>query len=204
MPSNVSLFNIYKDSGKATTPLPVGVASQQNASLTQINNLIPPISRSALSASMVIRANNGNLSGEILYGGSPTLTNVSLNSLGGEYPSNNGQLPFCAWKYVPTGYAASNGVEGAQPFDCIDHLVQGTNYYGVRQLVHGQSVGELSPDSASMGIAFQNSGSVMVSSGDFAGAMYFQQSQASYAMTDNTDENGRTYGTNKAFRMPKE
>ena len=203
---NISLTNLYKDQFKRTTDYPIGVTNTQNQSLTQLCNAIAPISQSGGNpdtSSFVTRCNNGNLSGEALYGGSPTLQNVSLSAIGSNYSPYNGTVPVCAWKYVPTGYAANNGVEGAQPFDCIDYLVQGNNFYGVRQIVHGVSQNELSPDSASMGIALQNSGSVLLNTADFAGAMIFSAAQQSYAMTDTSDENGKPFGVNKAFRMPK-
>ena len=204
---NISVTNLYKDQNKRNGDLPIGVTlTGQNQSLTQLCNAIAPISQSGGNpdtSSFVTRCNNGNLSGEVLYGGSPTLTNVSLSGIGSNYAPTNGTLPVCAWKYVPTGYAANNSTEGAQPFDCIDYLVQGNNFYGVRQIVHGQTTGELSPDSASMGIALKNSGSVIANQGDFAGAMYFQSTQQSYLMTDTSDVNGKSIDNNTSFRMPK-
>ena len=143
----VSLATVYEKAYKASSSFSSTLKNAGNKSLGNLVQQFLPFTESYQSSTQnVIRMNNGNLSGEYAMEDanySAKQTNISISDLA-KYTASWGQWDFngaglseegysMTYKYVPIGYNYAGSSKIKMKRECVQKLVDVTNYANVNQ-----------------------------------------------------------------------
>lgn len=212
---------LYKFSGKNDIS---PTYSAGNYSLSTLVQAVLPYSSSEMTgvgqAQLVIDCNNGNLSGEDIWGGTvqtgyPKMTDVSMGALsgfsgsttvpGGGWDNYSGStdFPTMTFKYVAYGWAASN-------FDlyseCTTKIVDRANYQSVNPnaLSEQSYSANGSPTNTAYGLKWENTESLLAQN-DFGGTIFTAGTSTSYAVMSPTLGNTQVVPPGSgSFKVPQD
>jgi hypothetical protein len=143
----VSLAAVYEEAYKASSSFSSTLRNAGNKSLGNLVQQFLPFTESFHSTTQnVITMNNGNLSGEYAMEDanySAKQTNISISDLAkytaswGQWDFNGGSLSLVGYsmtyKYVPIGYNYAGSSKIKMKRECVQKLVDVTNYANVNQ-----------------------------------------------------------------------